>query len=106
MTELYTPEQLNEAAAFHQSMIGKRTLDYAAHDVLAAMLRQAADTEARVVQLVEMVDFIERAYREGFRDGSVDCLADERGLGGVGEDAYWSGSNAREALSKFRGEDA
>ncbi len=40
--ERYTAEQMLEAAAFHESMIGKNTLDMAAHGVLAAMLRQSA----------------------------------------------------------------
>lgn len=51
MTERYTPEQLNEAAVFHQSMIDKGTLDHAAHDVLFAMLRQAASDAARIAEL-------------------------------------------------------
>lgn len=58
-------------------------------------------TESQVAGLVELV---EKAYREGFRDGMVDYVAEDHGIGGIGEDAYWSISVAREALSKFIGE--
>ena len=47
----------------------------------------------------DVAPLVEAAYREGFRDGMVDSVADESGIGGVGEDAYWSGSKTRAALT-------